>query len=60
MFRALRSTDLPPSTNFTVKIGAHDKASEADYYLPEPTSVWATIEMFNKFDGGSPPLLQPL
>lgn len=56
MFRALRSSDLPSSTVFTVTIGAHDKVSEADYYLPEPTSVWATIDMFNECDGGSPPL----
>jgi len=60
MFRALRASDLPSKTVFTVTVGAHDKASEAYYYLPEPKSVWATVDMFNKCDEQSLPVLKRL
>lgn len=50
MFRALRASDLPEETVFTVTIGESTKNSDADWFLTEPTDVFATIKMLNACD----------
>ena len=50
MFRALQVADLPKDTVFTVTIGNETKLSHADWYLTDPTEVFATIRMLNTCD----------
>ncbi|CAD6572669.1 MAG: threalose-6-phosphate phosphatase [Alectoria sarmentosa] len=51
MFRALRDSDLPKNTVFSVTIGESQKLTDADWILSDPTEVVATIMMLNESDG---------
>lgn len=50
MFRALYVSDLEFHTICTVSIGELHKDTDADWVLPDPTEVLATIITFNRFD----------
>ena len=50
MFRALSVSGLPNGTVFTVAIGEDQKLTDADWILPDPVEVIATIMMLNKSD----------
>lgn len=47
MFRALRHSDLPPESIFSVTVGASSKQTLACWHLLEPADVVATIGMLN-------------
>ena len=51
MFRALSVSGLPNGTVFTVTISEDQKLTDADWILPAPTEVIATIMMLNDSDG---------
>lgn len=51
MFRALRDSDLPQNTRYSVTVGESQKLTEADWILSDPTEVIATIIMLNESDG---------
>ena len=48
MFKALHASALPSNTYFPVTIGPPGKLTDADWYLTEPTEVFATILMLNE------------
>lgn len=50
MFRALRDSDLPKNTLYSVTIGESQKITDADWILSDPTEVVATIMMLNESD----------
>ncbi|KAF3893403.1 Trehalose-phosphatase [Trichophyton interdigitale] len=47
MFRALKSSDLPPDHVFSVTVGASSKQTQASWHLREPADVISTVTLLN-------------
>ena len=50
MFLAIHASSFPPETLFTVTIGNKTKKSHAEFFLEDPSQVFATIAMLNTCD----------